>query len=339
MKPYKKIIAVCPGNTVTGGPEAMHHLVHMLRKMGHNAEICYFPTNQTFITPEAYRGFDVRISEYNDIEGNLIIFPETFPMEAMNVKKARAAIWWLSVDHFTGYKHESTLRDRFNYLKLITKGLRPLRGAMSLNKIIHFSQSHYSTLWLSEIGLTSHEMYEPINQAYLEPATRICHENRADQILYNPSKGKKTVDALINKYPQFEFIPLQKLSRDQLIQLYCSSKVYIDFGHHPGRDRIPREAAVLGCCLITSRKGSAANPIDIPIDDLYKLDTDNTDFLNDFGILLESIISDFAHHYTAQEGYRQRILGEPAYFEINLKNIFSAAAPTSQQLSEGFGKK
>lgn len=213
MKNFKKIIAVCPGNTVTGGPEAMHYLIHVLRKMGLNAEICYFPADQTFVTPEAYRAFDVKVARYEDVAGNLIIFPETFPMDALQVKHAQAAIWWLSVDHFTGYKNESAARDRFNYVKLIAKGLRPFRGASSLGRILHFSQSHYSSLWLTAAGLSSHEMYEPINQVYLEQASGISCENRGNQILYNPSKGKKIVDALIGRYPEFKFIALQKMSR------------------------------------------------------------------------------------------------------------------------------
>lgn len=322
MKHFKKIIAVCPGNTVTGGPEAMHYLVHVLTKMGLNAEICYFPADQTFETPEAYRAFDVKVARYEDVAGNLIIFPETFPMDALQVKHAQAAIWWLSVNHFTGYKNESAARDRFNYVKLIAKGLRPFRGARSLGRILHFSQSHYSSLWLAAAGLSSHEMYEPINQVYLEQASGVSCENRGNQILYNPSKGKKIVDALIGRYPEFKFIALQKMSRDELIALYRSSKVYIDFGHHPGRDRIPREAAVLGCCLITGRKGSAANAVDVPIDDGYKMDTDSAGFVDAFGALVQSVFQDFPRHYAAQQQYRQRIVGEPAYFEANLRKIF-----------------
>jgi len=44
-----------------------------------------------------------------------------------------------------------------------------------------------------------------------------------------------------------------------------SRKLYVDFGKHPGKDRMPREAAVHGCCIITGRRGAAGNPFDIPI--------------------------------------------------------------------------
>jgi hypothetical protein len=61
------------------------------------------------------------------------------------------------------------------------------------------------------------------------------------------------------------------MSKYQIIELLKSSKVYIDFGNHPGRDRIPREAAILGNCVITNLKGSAGFYNDITINKEYKI--------------------------------------------------------------------
>ena len=49
------------------------------------------------------------------------------------------------------------------------------------------------------------------------------------------------------------------------------AKVYIDFGGHPGKDRIPREAALCGCCVVTGRRGAAGNDVEVPINQSYKL--------------------------------------------------------------------
>jgi hypothetical protein len=46
--------------------------------------------------------------------------------------------------------------------------------------------------------------------------------------------------------------------------------VYIDFGHHPGRDRIPRESAILGNCVITNWGGAAGFFNDIPVSNQFK---------------------------------------------------------------------
>lgn len=50
------------------------------------------------------------------------------------------------------------------------------------------------------------------------------------------------------------------------------SKVYIDFGNHPGKDRIPREAAISGCIVITGKRGAAAFAEDVCIPETYKFD-------------------------------------------------------------------
>ena len=39
-------------------------------------------------------------------------------------------------------------------------------------------------------------------------------------------------------------------------------------------NRIPREAAMCGCCVITNRNGSAANNVDVQIADKYKFDNE-----------------------------------------------------------------
>ena len=47
------------------------------------------------------------------------------------------------------------------------------------------------------------------------------------------------------------------MTPEQVVDLMSESKVYIDFGNHPGKDRIPREAVINGCCVITGVRGSA----------------------------------------------------------------------------------
>lgn len=50
------------------------------------------------------------------------------------------------------------------------------------------------------------------------------------------------------------------------------SMIYIDFGEHPGKDRIPREAAMRDLIVITGRDGAAVNDVDVSIPKKYKID-------------------------------------------------------------------
>jgi len=62
------------------------------------------------------------------------------------------------------------------------------------------------------------------------------------------------------------------MPREEVIKLLQKAKVYIDFDYHPRKDRLPREAAILGCCVITRKRGSAKFFEDVPIPDEYKFE-------------------------------------------------------------------
>lgn len=59
---------------------------------------------------------------------------------------------------------------------------------------------------------------------------------------------------------------------EQVMKTMDESMMYIDFGNHPGKDRIPREAALRDCIILTSTNGSAHNELDVPIASEFKFD-------------------------------------------------------------------
>lgn len=326
MKSYNKILVVCVGNMVTGGPEALHHLVHCMRKLGLPAFICYHPFDKQFEVPEAYQEFDVAVAPFEDTAGHLIIFPEVYPMEALRIKNAQAAIWWLSLDNFLERRHVSPLRDRVRYLKRSLQGRRPVGGIKALKRLVHFSQSHYASEYIRQQEIPFTEFFEPINARFLDPRLDTGTKNRVNEVLFNPSKGMKVTRQLIDQNPTVKFTPLRGLNRSQLTDKFQTAKVYIDFGHHPGRDRLPREAAIHGCCIVTGQLGSAANEVDIPIPGAYKLDQNGSSFIGNFSTLLSDIFRDFDKHHQAFNDYRARILGEPEMFMGQIRDFFLGQA-------------
>jgi hypothetical protein len=52
----------------------------------------------------------------------------------------------------------------------------------------------------------------------------------------------------------------------------------LDFGHFPGSERLPREAALLNNSLCISRRGCSTNKLDFPIDDFFTLDHQSSNF-------------------------------------------------------------
>ena len=111
---------------------------------------------------------------------------------------------------------------------------------------------------------------------------------------------------------------------EEIKNLMRKGKVYIDFGNHPGKDRIPREAAISGCCIITNRKGSAKFYEDVSIDEKYKFDDDMKNIPN----VIETInrcINNYDNEINEFENYRNLIEKEKEKFGKDILNVFEKA--------------
>ena len=322
MKKYQKILIVCPSGAVTGGPEALHQLAAHMNSLGLPAYMCYLPFSKPANLPSPYEFYKTKSAYYEDVSGNLIIFPEVYPMLALKVKYAQAGLWWLSLDNFLERRHVSYVYDRIRYIKRVIQGRRPLLGAKSLRKLLHFSQTEHSSQYLKTCGIEPIPLIDSINEQFLTDRYLDYIDRKKNIILYNPTKGWRITKILISKFPNFVFIPLKNLNRAELSKILYDAKLYIDFGHHPGRDRMPREAAMHGCCLITGNLGSAGNSTDLPIPSCYKLDCNAMNFIDDFGNLVLDIMNNFPKHFGALNSYRSWLQSEPNIFKEQIKEYF-----------------
>lgn len=328
MKPkFKNVLIACPGGATTAGPEAIHQLCADLNRLGANSSVVYFPFTKKYETPKAYLKYNVPIGIYEDKVGDLIIFPEIVTTYALKVKNAQAAIWWMSVNNFTCERYGNPLRDKLRYFKNLLKGLRPLGGISSLKRVLHFSQSYYAFNFLKIHGIESSLLSDPIpfytEQIYLNSLKSIVSNSRSNIILYNPNKGAKFNQRLINRFKNFEFFPLRGYNREDLAKIFLNSKLYIDFGHHPGKDRLPREAAIHGCCVITGVHGSAKNALDVNIPNEYKIDASSENFMQLFETRVNKVFFHFEECSTDFEKYRSTISCEQLEFDNQiLRNFF-----------------
>jgi hypothetical protein len=325
---YQTVLVGCPGNAMTAGPEAIHQLASDLIRLGHNAAVVYFPFSKEFKTPEPYLKYQVPITKYRDIQGELFIFPEIVTTYALKIRHAQAAIWWMSVNNYTCVRYGYAWRDKLRYLKNVAKGLRPIGGIKSLNKLKHFAQSNYALEFLKSNSISGELLSDPIPiytaHDYLQSLPEKCLKAiRSNTILYNPHKGKKIVELLISQFPNWHFFPLNGFNREELANKFLESKLYIDFGHHPGKDRLPREAAIHGCCVITGLHGSAGNSLDVNIPPSYKIDPQAKSFLDAFKEKVGLIFNDFEKCSGDFSEYRETISQEQVEFEKQINQIFS----------------
>jgi hypothetical protein len=70
---------------------------------------------------------------------------------------------------------------------------------------------------------------------------------------------------------RFDFKPLTELTPDELIDAYKRAKLYIDFGHFGGPERMPKEAVYFGCAILVGRRNASENDFDVAIPEKYKI--------------------------------------------------------------------
>lgn len=318
LVPEAKII-VCCSQGVSGGPELLHQLVHELRANGRDAYICYYPFDIAFSCPEAYKKYDVRQTALIDEADTFILVPESATWILKLVNKARGGVWWLSVDNYFLAKGKSRLEDLYLRYKSLVRTRLPIS---QLRRLIHFSQSHYAEKFLTERNIQSYPLTDYLASDHLVDRIQSSGCHKENIVVFNPLKGRKKTQLLVDKYPNIEFVPIQKMTAHEVASLLTRAKIYIDFGHHPGKDRPPREAAMAGCCVLTGRGGSAAYYEDVPISEKYKLNDTTENFVDEFGKLAKEIFENFSVHTKDFDTYRVSILEEPGIFKAQVKQIF-----------------
>lgn len=294
----------------TGGTLLLHQLADWLQTHGFTVKIHYIPNIENPIHPEFEKYNLSYCSKIEDSSNNLLIVPEVFPFELIKYKKIQTALWWLSVDnYFRSFNNASKKRQFFN----------KIMGYYSLyNKAQHhFCQSQYAIDFLASKGLRGILLSDYLHDEFI--SKEITLPSKSNVILYNPKKGQEFTTKLIQAAPDLEWKPIINMTPSEVFNTLLASKVYIDFGFHPGKDRFPREAAICGCCIITGKRGAAANEIDIPIPLDYKFEEDN------IFLIIEKIRFIMENHETCiqqQNAYRDKILVEKANFNQQALNIF-----------------
>lgn len=324
---FQKILVVCPAHAMTAGPEALHQLVALLNQLGKPAAMVYHPFHEAAQTPLAYAHYQVPIEPYQDKANTFILFPEIMPTEALKVKQATAGIWWMSVNNYTCVRYANRFRDQLRYLKNLLKGKRPWSGMRALRSLLHFAQSHYAFDYLQSHHIAAQMLSDPIpyytEPAYLKVLAEQIHAlSREDVVLYNPKKGLPIIKKLMRAFPGLSFKPVQNLNREELAHAFLTAKIYVDFGHHPGKDRLPREAALHGACIITGLYGSAANSIDVPLPLDYKFNTEAKDFPECFYQRVMEIFNHFSDCQKQFQSYRAIIAEEPYTFQQQILAAF-----------------
>jgi len=309
------IYLYCPAHIKTGGPEAIYQLSHKLNLLGFPVEIFLYNIEPNRpLVPDDFLKYKSNYAEkVYDSEENIVIMPEILIDSLLNFKYCKKIIWWLSVDFskFTDASKEFLSKDE---------------------RTFHFVQSEYAREYVTNIwNVIPNRIFhlsDYTSVEFLNAFKESSDYQRKDIIVFNPLKGiNHTIQLISNSDSRVLWRPLKNLTTNGMKSVLNEAKVYVDFGGHPGKDRIPREAALCGCCVITNTFGAAKNHIDIAIPDKYKLGEDVS--LEDSLNIIYETLSDFKTHQKDFDNYRLKSQMEFITFEQDIITVFSELCDVS----------
>lgn len=340
--PTSKVYVYAPAKRVTGGVELLHQLVHYLNTFKIEAYIVYLENNNIVDVPipNEYSNYTIKVStSIEDLNKNIVVICEGIFNNIYSTNEAQILCWWLSVDNFYICSQSFlSIKDMLSWnlkkgiynaikrtIKILLNKRKRKTKIISIKKlaridVLHCYQSEYAKNFLvNKNMLELLPLSDFINIDFAKGNDKI--RIRENKILYNPAKGYEYTKKLINKTPHLKWVPLVGMTREQLINEFQTSKLYVDFGYHPGKDRIPREAVLNGCTILTNTKGSAKFFEDIPIARQYKINQNKTS-LNQVINKIEFMLNNFEVIKGDFEFYRKRILNEEKLFKQQIKDIF-----------------
>lgn len=337
-----KVYILCPANAYTGGPTLLHQLGARLRADGIEAYMYYWPVGSEEKIHPGYKKYALPLTDHvEDRSENVLIIPETLCGFVPQGMKIQRVLWWLSVDNWW-----RVARDSLAYYEKRGDAftVQPLPNVWAIGDagLIHWVQSEYAKRFLLCNGVPAEKILpvgDYLDEVFLERNKIVQKEKRQDIVAFNPKKGWEFTRKLIEHSMDLAWRPVQDMTPEQVEEFLHTAKVYVDFGNHPGKDRIPREAVMAGCCLITGKRGAAANEVDIPIEGDLKFE-DTEENIPRIVAKIRELLANYEQEADRYAAYRQKIMQEPAAFRRQVRaamGLETSREETELILSHGLG--
>ncbi len=297
----------CPSNSLqNGGAETLHQLGYHLKKNDFKIFMNYFP-NENIELPDNLSKYNISRTNFLDDRKYVHIIPEVKTSRTKLISKGKSVIYWLSVDAYYRRSLDVPFWKNWNYYR---KTFSDRIFLFKLRKYLHLANSYYAKDFLKKKQIDSFELKGYISN-FFDGEFNI--KDKKNIILYNPAKDRSHVKEVKKFFSNYNFKALENLDRSELKKLYSSSKIYLDFGTHPGRERMPREAASMGCVILVANRGSVCNDFDVPIENIYKININKKESFENINHLFNDIFENFESHLLKFDDYRKKISYENEY--------------------------
>lgn len=331
---FDEVLLLCP-EVPTGGPEALHQLGYQIARHGGAARMVYYaPYSRIEVNGDMLRchaaasPMPAHFAQYQpQVLGEtrlgpttMVVFPEPLAKLAATASPLyQRAVWWLSIDN--------ALPQNPELLEAETRG-----SLFADPSLIHLYQSDYARQFLAANGAAQ---FFPLSD-YTDP--QFIHrslvgsdtapiEARRDVVCFFPTKGAERAARFLAGATalrhRIDFVPIRDMTKAQVRDTLFGARIYLDFGHHPGKDRVPREAAIAGAVVLLHAAGAANCFLDHPLPPAYRFTEDDI-ASGELHRRVNAILDDPAAHFAAQRLYRQAILLEQERFDLEVRSFFFA---------------
>ena len=333
MRPaFDEVLLLCP-EVKTGGPEALHQLGYQIARHGGVARMVYYGPHSRHRGGRRHPALPCRgvadAGAFRAVPAAGAARDAAAPGHADGVSGAAVeagggrhkgyhrAVWWLSLDNAMPQNQD-----------LLDQQAR--RGLFADASLIHFYQSDYARHFLASNGAAQ---YFPLSD-YTDPqfihrslvtSEVIPIEARRDVVCFFPNKGGERAARFLAGAAALRHGSIScrsaSMTKAQVRETLFAARIYLDFGHHPGKDRVPREAAIAGAVVLLHAAGAANCFPDHPLPAAYRFTEDDIAS----GALhrrIDAILDAPAAHFAAQRLYRQGILLEQERFDLEVRSFF-----------------
>lgn len=181
---------------------------------------------------------------------------------------------------------------------------------LAARPINHGTQSYYGQGFVrSALGRDAFMLPE-----YVRPARIPLQPRRPNLVLYNGKKGQWKIPELRALVPEADFQPIQDMTYDEVCMALASAALYVEIGHLPGRDRLPREAANLGTPVVMLARGAGYCWADFPIGVKYRIPY-TVDWAHRMAPVIREVLADPTEINEVQQEYRELVAAEPEGYE------------------------
>jgi hypothetical protein len=353
------IYILAPARVYTGGPTALFQLCRELKANDVDVVMAFYGDTSTDPVHPNYKKYNcscTALDDVRDTEDALLIVPETALDKIRRFKKAKRIIYWLAVDNYvlSLYKPSSIefisyitknyffdMRDIINafatgdikvyYNAFVAKYVRSLIDSerVAIPKAnLHIAQSIYAKEFLLSHNIDDNDIVqlrEPLEEEFIEAAKMVKHDMKSDTIAWNSRKAYPVAYRLVNALQKRGYIvlKLENVGKERMAKILFNSKVFIDVGIHPGRDRPPREAIALDNIVITNNHGGCYHHEDCPVPEEFKWNC-YFDCKMDINRLVEDLkdyLENYEYYIKQFQTAKHLVLSEPHVYKDDLKHL------------------